>query len=949
MPLRHPLALLPYLLALSYSIIYGAAPTRLAYTPPPFFYTSVLFFSSLPRLPMYWLQAAFIRGVLLGLVGLIVPFSTATGTTALGPPTPTPDTSDAAPPARSAVDSLDHAPAAFSVNRTLQGAFPGVYVTQTNGNPAGGMSVRMRGPSTILGGTSPLYVLDGIPISNASRELIDLGGGTQNRLVDLALHDVERIEIMKGPAAQAHYGARASNGVVQIVTKQGTSGPPRVAFSTRVQTEAVRNTLDVNRAQNAQGQVLDNFGNPLPEGARRWDWQDFIYDRAYGTEQALSVSGGFGDTRYRASGSHLTNQGIVEGNHFRRINGRLRLDQTLNDWASLTGSATYARSTTQDIPNGGLNQSYGALTGFISGPNTFDPRPNEDGTFPEGGFRLNPLEVIERFDFDQQTNRFIGSAALNLRPTERLTVDYVLGLDTYEQEATAIIPPGVWGGQTWTRDLQQSERNRTYEQQHVSSRLNVRYRTALSPTLQSTTHVGGSLHHETGTTEEEEIQGMPGDRLFSTAADRFETEYDVYSGFVQETLTWKDRLVLTGAGRVAAYPSFDDSGLAFYPSARLAYTLSDDPFWGDTGLNRLFPHFTLRGAVGVAGGPADATPFYRNQFTGVSPERTREIEIGANTHLLSERVAVNATYYRQRTSDLLVNGGLESAPETSIGFSNFLSNAGTLTNRGIELSVQAQIVDRARTSWTSTLNVSRNRNEVSGLPNDMTIFPNALNLSSAINGEALGVFFGSTFRRDAQGNVIDFAGNVLVEDNGVWRLRDPSAPETEGRGIPMPDTPAVIGDPNPDVVASWINEVGIRNFDLRMQWDAAVGHDVFNYSRSLGTWFASGTSTIYEQELEGTVPTGYSQRASIIDEHWVEDGSFLKLREVSAAYTMRPAAARIERVRLRFTARNVLSIDSYTGYDPEINTGGQRTGVRGLDLATVPVPRTFSLGLTAVF
>ncbi|PEN07652.1 hypothetical protein CRI93_06630 [Longimonas halophila] len=894
-------------------------------------------------------------GLLFGILLVLIPSTTIAQQAPNAPATSVADTSNATPEslqrgyAGAVVDSTDFGYTAFSVNRALQGKIAGAYITQTNGNPAGGMSVRMRGPSTILGSTSPLYVLDGIPISNASRELIDLGGRTQNRLIDLALHDVERIEVMKGPAGQARYGARASNGVVQIFTKQGTPGAPRVTFSTRVQTEAVRNTLDVNMAQNEQGQFLDNFGDPLPEGERRWDWQDFIYDRAYGTEQALSVSGGFGDTRYRASGSHFANQGIVEGNSFRRLNGRLRFDQTLNDWATLTGSATYARSTTQDIPNGDFNRSYGALSDFILGPNTFDPRPANDGTFPSQGFGLNPLEVIDRFDFTQTTNRFIGSAALNLRPTEHLTVDYVLGLDTYEHDAMALIPAGITSFSEASRDFPpRSDRNIMHTQQHVNSRLDVRYVADLSSTLQSTTHVGGALRHETGTRNEEEIQGMPGDPLFSIDANTFETEYDVYSGFVQETLTWKDRLVLTGAGRVASYPSFDDSGLAFYPSARLAHTLSEQSFWSESGLNRLFPRFTLRAAVGFSGGPASVAPFYRSRFTGVTPERTREVEIGANAHLLSDRVAVDATYYRQRTSDLLVSVGLESAPETSAGFPVF-SNAGTLTNRGIELSVQAQVVDRARTNWTSTINFSRNRNEVRDLLEDIAYFPNSFELSGATDGEALGVFYGTTFRRDAQGNVLDIAGNVLVEDDGVWRVRDPSAPDAAGRGIPVPDAPDIIGDPNPDFVASWINEVGIRNFDLRMQWDAVVGHDVFNYSRFAGTQPISGTSSIYEQELEGTVPMGYSQQAFNIDEHWVEDGSFLKLREVSAAYTVRPAAARIERVRFTLTARNVLSIDGYNGYDPEINIGGQRTGVRSLDLATVPVPRTFSLGLTAVF
>lgn len=853
------------------------------------------------------------------------------------------------------VDSTDIAPIAFSVNRALQGKIAGAYVTQNSGNPAGGMSVRLRGPSTILGDTSPLYVLDGIPISNASRELIDLGGGSQNRLIDLALHDIERIDIVRGATGAAQYGPRANNGVVEIFTKQGTSGAPRVTFSTRAQTESVRNTLNVNMAQNAQGQFLDNDGNPLPEGERRWDWQDFIFDRAYGTEQALSISGGFGDTRYRASGSHFANQGIIEGNHFRRINGRLRIDQQLTDWAALTGSATYARSTTQDIPNGGLNRAYGALTGFIAGPNTFDPRPNVDGSFPDDGFRLNPLEVMERFDFTQDTDRFIGSAALNLRPTENLSVDYVIGLDTYTQDATAIVPSGFLRFPNAPADARpRSARSSTYTQQRISSTLDVSYSTDLSSTLRSTTLIGGSVQLETSTTDTEEIQGRPEDP-FSQGFSTFDTDYDVYSGFVQETLTWKDRLVVTGGLQVATYPSFEDSGASFYPSARLTHRLSELQFWSGTGLDRLFPRFTLQSALGFSGGPASVLPFYRAVPEGVTPERQREVEIGADAHLFTDRVAVEATYYRQRTSDLLVGTGSELDPtfsgsSTGFGFQSLLKNAGTLTNRGIELSVQAQVVDQARTDWTTTINFSRNRNEVSGLPEDNLRFSNSFERLWAVNGEPLGVFYGFQFDRDASGNVVDREGNILVkDDDGLWRLRDDSVSEIGQSGLLGIGERGVVGDPHPDFVASWINDVSIRNFDLRMQWDAVVGHDVFNFTRYEGSWPILGVTELYQQELEGDLPSGYASAARLVHEHWVEDGSFLKLREVSAAYTLRPAAARIERVRLTLAARNVLSIDGYSGYDPEINVGGQRTGVRGLDFAEVPIPRTFSLGVTAVF
>jgi len=891
--------------------------------------------------------------LLFGILLVLIPSTTIGQQAPNAPATSVADTSDAQTEslereyAGAVVDSADFGHTAFSVNRTLQGKIAGAYITQNSGNPAGGMSMRLRGPSTILGSTSPLYVLDGIVINNDSRELIYLGGGTQNRLVDLALHDIERIEVVRGAAGAAQYGSRANNGVVQIFTKQGTPGAPRVTFSTRAQTESVRNTLDVNMAQNAEGQFLDNFGAPLPEDERRWDWQDFIFDRAYGTEQALSVSGGFGDTRYRASGSHFANQGIVEGNSFRRLNGRLRIDQTLNDWATLTGSATYARSTTQDIPNGDLNRPYGALIGFIFGPNTFDPRPTEEGTFPDDGFGLNPLEVIERFNFDQQTDRFIGNAALNLTPTENLTVDYVLGIDTYDHDATTIIPSDLTSAPTEP----QPDRSSTHTRQHVSSRLNVRYSTAFSPTLQSTTHVGGTLHRETGTTDEKFVRGAPGDPFFQRVSNTFETEYDVYSGFVQETLTWKDRLVLTGAGRVATYPTFDDSGIAFYPSGRLAYTLSENSVWNDAGLSRLFPRFTLRAALGFSGGPASIGPFYRGVPSDVTPERQREIEMGADFSLLSDRVAVEATYYTQRTDDLIFIEFLNPIIDTGFGFPGSpFENTGTLTNQGIEISARAQVINQENIQWVSTATYSRNRNEVSGLPEDNLTFPTSLERLRAINGEPLGVFYGFQFERNESGNVVDHEGNVLVEDDeGLWRLRNDSDPEAGPSGLPDIGGMGVIGDPHPDFVASWINDVRIRNFDLRVQWDAVVGQDVYNYTRQEGSNPFSGVTELYQQELEGDLPLQYAWEVQNIDEHWIEDGSFLKLREISAAYTLHPSIARVEQMRFTLAARNVLSIDSYTGYDPEINTGGQRTGVRGLDLAEVPIPRTFSLGLTAVF
>jgi len=237
--------------------------------------------------------------------------------------------------------------------------------------------------------SDPLYIIDGVIVNNDSPILIDLGGYAQNRLVDINPNDIERIEVVKGAAAAALYGSRANNGVVQIFTKRGVSGIPTLTYASRLQWSKVRKTLPVNEYP------FDRHGNPV----ERYDHQKFIFSPAWGTEQYLSLSGGKGGTRYFASGTYYGNQGIIKNSWFQRMNARARLDQVISMRASVTVSANYAHSWSKEIPNGGLTSNYGALTGFIFGPNTYDPRPDPTtGEYPDDGILANPVEVIDKFE-----------------------------------------------------------------------------------------------------------------------------------------------------------------------------------------------------------------------------------------------------------------------------------------------------------------------------------------------------------------------------------------------------------------------------------------------------------------------------------------------------------------------------------------------------------------------
>jgi TonB-linked SusC/RagA family outer membrane protein len=905
---------------------------------------------------------------------------------------------------------------ATAVDQVLAGKVAGAVVSQNSGNPAGGISIRLRGPSTVLGSADPLYIVDGVIVDNSSVELVDLGGGAQNRLVDLNPEDIERIEILKGASAAALYGSRANGGVVQIFTKRGQSGAPRVTLSTSVRTDGVRKTLDVNEA--AFNRPLDRVGNPdlypeasvEPDSVLRFDYQDDIFQQAVGTEQYLSVSGGQTGTTYFLSGGHFVNQGIVRGNLFRRFNGRVRVGQDFGSVLNLSAGANYTRSRSEDVPNGGLNSNYGALTGFIFGPNTtaLDPDP-ETGLYPDIGARSNPRDVIETYDFNQTTNRFIGDAQARLTPLDGLSISYVLGLDTYTQDARAFIPRGATAAGLLTGFSRRADIGVTA----LNNDLRVQYRTDVGEAVESTTTFGAtSQYEEFATFASETVDLNPGVETVDggarpSPAGESRAESTLLGAFLQQTVGIADQLFLTAAGRVDASSRFgEENRTNFYPKLSASYDAGGSDAYVRTARDQIFLPSTLRvrASYGESGGLTSIGPFDRftryapSPYEGVGgvaapgllgqpevlPERQQELEAGVDLGFFGGRLGVEATVYTQTTTDLLLNVEL---PLTS-GFSNQLQNVGELTNNGVELLLRALPVDRPGFQWSLTGTFATNQNRIDLDPSvdydpatsdfdpETLILGNSFGLVAVIDDQPQGVFFGSGFTRNDAGEIVgldvDPATNQIIRDadgeptfttgtigdDGL--LRDASGQII----VPVRDgTPRIIGDPNPDFTASLINEFELGSrVSARVQFDGSFGGDVFNFTRRLAALRFFGTLTDYQDEIEGRVPVGYYQNSQISDtdsrtygtfsifENWIEDGTFVKLRELSVSYLVPAELVRgvgVSGLRLTVYGRNLLSFDSYSGYDPETNVAGQSTGVRGYDFVEVPIPRTFGVTLRA--
>ena len=841
--------------------------------------------------------------------------------------------------------------AATQIDQAISGKVTGALVSQNSGDPAGGISIRLRGASTITGSSDPLYIVDGIIINNSSNALVDLGGGAQNRLVDINPNDVDRIEILKGAAAAAIYGSRASNGVVQIFTKKGKTGEAKFNFSTNVKVNKLRKEIDYNTAPLAWENPFDNSNlNTVP--VTRYNYQDDFFDTGFGTENYLSMSGGTEKTTYYISASQLSNQGIIKNTDFKRYGFKMNIKQKATDWLDVNASLSYTRSQSSDIPNGGINSAYGAITGYVFSENSVNPAPNDSGVYPVTSLlvaRTNPLEAVNRFDFGQKVNRIIASVALDAKITEHLSANYIFGVDYFNQSATGFIPVGNTSPQG-DGFVQRGDLNNF----QYNSDLNLIYKFDINENITSTTVLGGSWQYREADAVSISAIGLPpivqtasSGSIVSQGESRGQISY--WGGFLQQSVSFKNKLYLNAALRMDGASSFGlDERNQLYAKASLSYIMSEEEFWENT-FGDIWNTFKVRASWGQAGNLTGLTDFQR--FTllnpsaingsvslipssaqgdeNIAPERQDEIEFGFDAGFLNNRIGVEFTYYKQKVTDLLLPR--ELSPST--GFATRLENVGNLENKGIEILLRGVPVRNENFTWDVTATFSQNKNVVTKVAGGgQFALPGSFATNYVIEGESLGVFYRQFYAREAD-------GSISLDANG-YPFRGTTADGSSSK---------VIGDPNPDWFGSLTNEFSYKNFSLRVQLDAVQGFDVFNWNRRLMDNVIFGGGANVGEELLGNQLKGYGRAQANIFEEFVEDGSFVKLRELAFNYRLVQPFDSVDAITFSLIGRNLYSWDSYSGWDPEVNTAGQSNGVRGFDFAAVPIPSTYQLGVNISF
>lgn len=826
---------------------------------------------------------------------------------------------------------------AQTVEKQIQGKVAGADIQKNSGAPGGGVQVNLRGISSINAASEPLYVVDGIIVSNVAipngQDIVTQASGGSNpselqqdqvnRIADINPREIERIEILKGASASAIYGSKASNGVILITTKKGRPGQTRIDVTQRFGVFDLSEKLEYRTFEGASEQeVRDIFGEVGVEAFRQGRFFDHEEEMAgnneLSTETFLSVSGGDENTTFFASGLIKNDEGIVDNTGFENRSLRLNVQHQFNPRLQVTVNSNLINTETQ---RGLFNNDNFLVTPYFALPfipRFFDLRKRPDGTFPDNPFPggSNPLQTFELLENEEVVWRFLGSVDLtfDLWQGDGQWIDLIAtgGVDWFNQTNDLFFPPELFfepdDGLPGTSILTEGDNlqyNSSVNLVHNLEREGWTARTS-----------GGFQYEERSLdiariSSQDLTAGQPnlgsGTQIQVTEQQELVEDFGFY---VQEELLLLDeRLTLTGAVRGEQSSSNGDTEeLFFYPKASAAWLFPefgrgiDDlkirAAYGESGNQPLFGQKfisldatqNIAGESGLVVNPQVGDP-------AIQPERTQEIEGGIDATLWDGNGRLEVTAYQQNITDLL----LERRIAPSTGFETQFFNGGELRVRGFEAMFAVTPVQTEDFVWLSRTTFFADRSEVTDLPVPAFVLNGAF-------GPSLGDF---QIKEGESATQI-----VGIVDGEIQK----------------------VGDVNPDFKMGFVNEVTWKGWSFYSLWDWQSGGDVVN----LTTFISDLAQTTSDFAENGARRLEESANRAV----YVEDASFVKLRELTVAYEL-PASwverlwSEARRVRFSFSGRDLLTFTDYSGLDPEVSNFGNQPIARGVDTSPFPPSRSF--------
>lgn len=847
-----------------------------------------------------------------------------------------------------------------TLDGALAGKFTGAQITAASGAPGGGMSVKLRGVTSINGQGQPLYIIDGVYVNNNSvfagglNEISNAAGGgasstdsqdnASNRIADINPDDIQNIEILKGASASAIYGSRAAAGVIIITTKKGTTGKTKINVSQAVGWNEAVNLLGQRNWTEALAESAFGEGalfTAAESAGRLRDYEKEIYgEKGFIANTNLSISGGGEKTSFFGSFTNNEEEGIVKRTGASKQSLRLNLDHKITDNIKLSLTGNYLKTSADRgfFNNDNTNTTIGVSLLFTRPWDYL--LPDSDGNYPDHPANSsNQIQTRDLMTNNESVNRLIagGSLDVNLFRTENQNLKLILksGLDTYTLKTTVFFPrelqfmsPAVGGVDGLSSDgtTQNTDVN-------FSAFLVHNFRT--DNELSFTTQAGVTNEQFSQNTVRVTSTGLIAseqnvDQAANVKVDQFRLLQEDSGFFVQEEVNYQDKIVATlGLRGDKSSNNGDANKLFYYPKASAAVNIHNFDFWNVDQLNQL----KIRAAYGEAGNfaPNGAlfTTYINSLINGnvgiitpttlgdptIQPERQKEFEIGVDAGLFNNMVTLELTWYNKKVEDLI----LQADNEPASGYTFRWANAGALENKGGEIGVNVNAFDTEDFSWQSGISWFKNKSEITKL----TV--------NSFDTQGFGTGLG-TFRIEEGKSATQIVGN-----------------DANGNVV-------VLGDAEPDFQMSFNNSLKYKNFSLSFLWHWKKGGDNVNLSRLLSDF--GGTSADYDKislDPAGVMNNGDYRIGAFLDgfaDPFVEDASYLKLREIGLYYNIPNSTLQklfngtISTVKVGLSGHNIISIFDYNSYDPEVSNFGSAAAGIGIEVAPFPSSKRFMFHLS---
>ncbi len=851
----------------------------------------------------------------------------------------------------------------------MQGRVSGVNITQNNGEPGSGMTVRIRGSNSIRAGQEPLYVVDGIPLDNAD---ITPNGGVaaginetskKNPISFLIPEDIESIDILKDASSTAIYGARGANGVVLITTKKGNKGIGKIGYDAYTGISQIRKKIDLLSAAEFRSYRKPNGSSLLDLGASN-DWQNEIFNIGVTQSHNLSFGGGTDNFTYQSALNYLNQEGIVKTTGIEKLNGKLKISQNAFD-NRLNLVFGIIASHTEDfrVPISETGGFEGDVILSSLKLNPTYPIRNANGTFYQHTKdQRNPLAMIELVNDITKTDRVLVNFSSEFEIFKNLKYKLNIGLDrtvaerrvNQDQELSYMVNKGEANINRITANNRLVENYFTYSLR-TGEKSNFNFLTGHAyqdiKYSSSQLRVYGFEVQDVKYTDNLQYGKFSAAVVGSSAYER-----ELQSFFGRTNYSYDNRYLLTLTGRYDGSSKFGKNRkYGFFPSAAFAWRASEEKFirdldlftnlkfrlgWGLTGNQEIPDKISLLsvGTTPSANGYFDGTlspgvTFLRTPNPDIQWETTIQSNVGIDFGILKNKITGTIDVFHKQTRDVLLEITAKAPAATQTQWQNVPDLK--IINNGLELGFVADIIDKNNLDWSIGLNYAYIKNEVMDLPVKMILTGAAsgqgltgTSVQAIRNGFPIGSFYGYRFEG--------------FDQNGLSIFKKGSD------GLPVKE---YLGSALPTFSYSINSSIVFKSFDFSMFWYGTQGNKVYN--NAANAIFVKGALDNGSNVTKAVLNSGESpSNSNAFSSRFVEDASFLRLSNITLGYTLRKKILKwLSNPRVYVTGNNLLVLTKYTGFDPEVSVDASQNGVPslGMDYTAYPKATTYTIGIHLQF